>query len=134
MGMTAPYLPLKVSVKIKLIWSYPSRISAQKKRSALQAHLFALVIGTADDKGEALDLQYAAKDAKDVYQALQVTAKALFNERTHIKLLTTDAEQGIDLPTKENIEAWIEAVEQEIQPVDVVLIYFAGHGSTYGQD
>lgn len=116
-----------------LIWSYPSPPTAQKQRSALQAHLYALVVGTSDYKGEALDLQYAAKDANDVYQALQVTGKALFSERTHIKLLTTDAEKDQDLPTKENIEAWIKNAKQEIQPVDIVLIYFAGHGSTYGQ-
>lgn len=92
------------------------------------AHLYAIVVGTSEYEGEALDLSYAGKDAVSIHKALTIAGKELFKDRTDIRLLTTDAAPDADLPTKTNIQKAIEEITAKAEPIDLVLIYFAGHG------
>ncbi|MEZ5039805.1 MAG: caspase family protein [Saprospiraceae bacterium] len=96
-------------------------------------HLYALIVGTSDYSGDKLDLTYADKDAAAIYQALQAAGKALFNERTHIQLLSTDATAGGGVSNKTNIKKALQDIAQQAKPTDVMAVYFSGHGVTYGQ-
>lgn len=95
--------------------------------------LHALIVGTSDYRGTQLDLKYAAKDAQDVAHALTVGGEKLFGEdMVHIHVLHTDSEEPEWQPTKTNIEAHMRQIAEEARPEDVILLYFSGHGVTYG--
>lgn len=96
-------------------------------------HLYGLIVGTADYSGTKLDLAYADKDAAAIFQALQSAGKALFNERMDLQLLSTNNEAGSQIASKANIQKTLESFAQEAQAKDILVVYFAGHGVTYGQ-
>lgn len=96
-------------------------------------HLYALIVGTADYSGTNLDLAYSDKDAAAIHQALQSAGKALFNQNTDIQLLSTDTEAAGKISSKENIQKALEEFAGKAKANDVLIIYFAGHGVTYGQ-
>lgn len=96
--------------------------------------LYAIVVGVSDYAGEQLDLRFAAKDAADMAQALELGAKRLFGaERVHLKLLSTDADNSSVLPaTKANVRQAFEEFKRA-KPSDILIIYLAGHGVTLQQ-
>jgi hypothetical protein len=94
--------------------------------------LWAIVVGTSHYRGEALRLRFAAKDAEDFGQAIEVVAPRLFGaERVHLTQLTTGQNDPQRLPTRRNLEQAFAAAT-EAQPMDTVLVYLAGHGLTHG--
>lgn len=104
--------------------------------------LFALVVGTSDYSGEKLDLKYADQDAVAIAQAFALAGKGLFENDVQIRLFTTgsapaDAANGIqpEISSKANIKKAFEALALpgKVQPTDVLLLYFSGHGITYGE-
>lgn len=114
-----------------------SRGSGSSSNSAssrtVKPSLYALIVGTADYSGSNLDLAYADKDAAAIFQALQSSGKALFNDRLDIQLLSTDKAAGGKISSKTNIKAALEAIAGKAKANDVLVVYFAGHGVTYGQ-
>lgn len=106
-------------------------------------HLYALVVGTADYSGDKLDLQYADQDAASMAAALFSAGKELYGKDVHIRLFTTGsnltegASGGIpnEPSSKANIKAAFEAFAKpdQAQRTDVLVIYFSGHGITYGE-
>ncbi|MEZ5003921.1 MAG: caspase family protein [Chitinophagales bacterium] len=95
--------------------------------------LHALVVGTADYRGEELDLNYAAKDAIDFAHALEIGGHNLFGQdKVAIHLLTTDAEEPELQPTKTNISKALKSIAADAGPDDVLVLYFSGHGVSYG--
>ncbi|MEZ5039806.1 MAG: caspase family protein [Saprospiraceae bacterium] len=107
--------------------------SPPSETESADPHLYALIVGTSDYSGDKLDLTYADKDAAAIYQALQAAGKALFNERTHIQLLSTDATAAGGVSNKANIKKALQDIAQQAKPTDVMAVYFSGHGVTYGQ-
>lgn len=95
-------------------------------------HLYAVIAGTSDYRGDQLDLKYAAKDAADLAGALELSAvEYLGADHTHITLLTTD--QGKDLwPTKTNIRDAFEDFKTRAKANDILLVYLSGHGVNHG--
>jgi hypothetical protein len=94
--------------------------------------LYALVIGTSNYSGDKLDLKFADKDAAAMAQALQSAGTALFGERVYVKLLSTAAGQGI-ISSKSNIKAaFTELMGEKTKPGDILIVYFSGHGTTFG--
>lgn len=112
------------------------------------ARFYAVIAGVSDYAGDALDLSFAAKDARDMSQALALGARKLFCgegpertescERVHITLLA-DADDDAPPPpgpayfrrldpVKENFRKVFEEISERAGPDDVVLIYLAGHG------
>ena len=97
--------------------------------------LHILVVGSADYAGTDLDLQYAAKDARDMAGALEQIGRQLFiplGGKVTVHLLTTDSSASDKIPTKANIKAAFEAIKKDDKAEDVVIVYFSGHGITYG--
>ncbi len=92
--------------------------------------LWAIVAGISDYKGEAIDLRYAAKDAADMAQALEIGARRLLGaDKLDVRLLTTSP--GGLSPTRENLKKAFEAARQA-RPEDILVIYLAGHGISHG--
>jgi len=92
--------------------------------------LWAIVAGVSDYTGERIDLRYAAKDAQDMAQALQLGAARLFGtEKMQLALLTTTDPEAA--PTRANIEQAFEKV-RTAKPWDILVVYLAGHGVALG--
>ena len=101
------------------------------KRDHKLAHFHAIVVGTSDYDGDNLDLSYAGKDAVSIHKALTVSGEALFQNRTDIRLFTTDDVPKAGLPTKNNIKKALDEITKKAEPIDLVLVYFAGHGKAF---
>ena len=96
---------------------------------------YALVVGTSDYSGSEIDLSYAADDADEFSNVLQLAANKLFGaEHVHITTLTTNG----TFPTKQRIEAAIAEFQQLSENDNVTpqntyfLSFFSGHGKAYG--
>lgn len=112
---------------------------------AERPQLWALVIGVSDYRGDAIDLRFAAKDARDFAQAIDVAGGRLFGaERVHVHALWSEhvAEQpsgattppvADELPTLANVRKALVDL-QRAKPGDVLVVYLAGHGVTFGND
>ncbi len=104
--------------------------AAARKRPSL----YAVVVGTRNYAGEALDLQFSDRDATSFSQALRVAAPQVFGDRVYITLLNTDDQdktrQGVS--SKTTIREAFEAIAGKAQAQDVLLIYCSGHGVNYG--
>jgi len=96
-------------------------------------HLWAIVAGISNYRGEAIDLAYAAKDAMDVGQALQIGAQRLFGvDHLHLKLLTTEKVDDKLYPNKANLLQAFQEVAAQAKATDILLVYLAGHGVNHG--
>ncbi|MEO6037113.1 MAG: caspase family protein, partial [Saprospiraceae bacterium] len=101
--------------------------------------LFALVVGTADYSGDKLDLKYADQDAVAIATAITAAGKELFGEGVQVQLFTTGNLGGNPPPanhqmsSKTNLKKAFESLVGQAQATDVLLLYFSGHGITYGE-
>lgn len=90
--------------------------------------LYALCVGVGDYAGNKGDLVAPPKDAEDLSKALSKVAEKLLPGRVHLTKLTTakDDEQ----PTRKNILGWFEEVKAKATSRDIILVFFAGHGTS----
>lgn len=96
---------------------------------------YGIVVGTSRFANHAMDLMYPAHDAESIMTGLMIGAGNLFgNENVHLRLLTTDAKDEKDQPTKANIAAAFADVTQKAKPTDVWLVYLSGHGVSFGSE
>lgn len=106
-------------------------------KNAVSPNLYAVMVGISDYKGETLDLKYAAKDANDLGEVLEISARKLFNgdggEHVFIYRLTTGAGRN-RMPEKEAIRRTLLEIGQKANPNDVLLVFFAGHGIISGEE
>jgi hypothetical protein len=94
--------------------------------------LWAVIAGVSDYQGDRLDLRYAAKDAEDVQKALAIAAKRLFGAgRVQITLLAASEDAKTPKPSRANLEEALRSI-QKARPEDIVVVYLAGHGVSYG--
>jgi WD40 repeat protein len=73
------------------------------------------------------DLDFAAKDAKDLSNAVEITARNLFKEDCHIYNLTGTG-SAENAPTKANIQKALKEIGEQAKASDILYIFFAGHG------
>jgi hypothetical protein len=100
---------------------------------AVVPKMWAIVVGVSDYRGNTLDLAYAARDAIAFARSLRVAGSRLFGDgNTHVSMLSTATTDPADWPTRANLKAAIERVAQRASANDVVVLYLAGHGVTYG--
>jgi len=93
----------------------------------------AVVCGVSDYAGDALDLKYPAKDARDMASALELAATQLFGaSATHVHRLGSPAQAGAVPATRENLLKALEDVAHESKANDTVVVYLAGHGVSPG--
>ncbi|MEQ9312317.1 MAG: caspase family protein [Cytophagales bacterium] len=108
--------------KIKYIWNTNTRHETQK--------FYALIIGVSDYTGTKLDLNFSSKDAKSISEAIQNGASNYFGKENVeiVDLNSINSESSLQ-PTKENTLKALDAISKKINPQDVFLFYFAGHGA-----
>ena len=96
--------------------------------------LYAVIVGTADYSGNQMDLKFSDRDATCFSQALGQVAPKVFADRVHITLLNTDAADTLrqDVASKSTIQAAFAAIAAQAHAQDVVVVYFSGHGVSYG--
>jgi hypothetical protein len=100
--------------------------------SAIKPSLYLLIIGTSKYNDVSKNLTYPDLDAAEMAKALSSTGKVLFEDRVHLKLMST-AGEGVEISSKANIEkAFTEF--KKATPCDVLVVYFSGHGSTWGKE
>jgi WD40 repeat protein len=73
------------------------------------------------------NLDYAAKDAKDLAQAVEATARNLFEDDCFIYNLTGTG-NAENIPTKANIQKALKEIGEKAKASDILYIFFAGHG------
>jgi Caspase domain len=94
-----------------------------------QPEFYAIVAGISDYAAPQLALRFAAKDAGNMAEALELGARRLFGAReTHITLLSTAGEHGALAPTKENFQRTFADIAKKAKPWDILVVYLAGHG------
>lgn len=93
--------------------------------------VFAIVGGISNYAGAQLNLNFAAKDAVDMANAIELGAKRLFGtDKVHLKLLSTSEDSRSIAPTKENFTKAFAEVRALAKPTDILIVYLAGHGIT----
>jgi WD40 repeat protein len=93
-------------------------------------HLYAIIIGTSDYNNATLKLHFPDLDAEAMAQALRAAGNRLFDDRVHLQVLSTAP--GQTLSTKKNIKAAFDAFKSQAKAADILVVYFSGHGLTYG--
>lgn len=121
-------------MKSPLIELPPYTPSFPIERDHKLAHLYAIVVGTSDYEGSRLDLSYAGKDAVSIHKALTIAGGQLFQDKIDIRLFTTDDVPKSGEPTKTNIKKAIDEITAMAEPIDLVLVYLAGHGKAIEEE
>ncbi|MCP4459652.1 MAG: hypothetical protein GY816_16745 [Cytophagales bacterium] len=118
-----------ISSKSKNIYMYGEKKDSKEN----QPKLFAIVAGTSDYSGDQLDLKFAAKDANDFANALELASENfLGNDNIEIKLLTTENPDKKQWPTKKNIMEAFKSFSEQAKAKDILVVYLSGHGVNYG--
>lgn len=102
-----------------------------KEKSNALPNLYAVVVGISDYKGEGLDLKFAAKDAEDIGNVLNASAKKLLNTdgKDHVFIYRINTGINRDkFPEKNSIRNAFTEIASKAQPNDILLVFFAGHG------
>jgi WD40 repeat protein len=96
--------------------------------------LLGLVVGVSDyrEGGNLGDLNFAAKDADAMFTTFKAAGERLFPGRTSVKLLSTSSDKPELKPTKTNIINALKELANNAKSTDILLLYFAGHGVSYG--
>lgn len=105
----------------------------KKEASLIIPKLFIVAIGTSDYNGNSIDLKYAAKDAEDMANALEIGGTRLFGkERTFTYKLTTNNTDEKQRPKRSSIFAAFEDIAKKANSNDIVVVYISGHGISWG--
>lgn len=94
--------------------------------------LYAVIVGVSDYSAAELHLNYAAKDAKDIGNAVTITAGKLFDKpgQRHVFVydFNTDSVR-YGYPNKKNIRHIFDTIASKATANDILLVFFAGHGT-----
>ncbi|GAA4440978.1 hypothetical protein GCM10023091_25420 [Ravibacter arvi] len=107
-----------------------SGVVPDKKDAFPQPRLWALTVGVSDCADPALSLNFAARDAEDIYQALDAGGRILFENRVNLYRLTTNQKADSLRPTAANIRRVLQHISKHAGRDDVMMLYFAGHGQS----
>jgi WD40 repeat protein/uncharacterized caspase-like protein len=97
-------------------------------------NLYGVMVGINDYKGDKLDLNYAAIDAKDISTAVADAAvKLLGKEHVFMYNLTTGKDY-YRFPEKKGIKEVFEEIGKKATANDILFIFFSGHGVMKGEE
>ncbi|ELR70726.1 WD40 repeat protein [Fulvivirga imtechensis AK7] len=89
--------------------------------------LYVVAVGINKYKNEALNLNYAAADAKGFIKSITEKSKKLFDRIEVIPFYDEEA-------TRQDIMSKLDVLSKIIKPQDVLFFYYAGHGSMVDND
>lgn len=95
-------------------------------------HLYILAVGTSK-YGGTLSLRYPDQDAANMAQALSSVGRVLFEDRVHVRLLSTSGTTADDISSKTNIQRAFQEFGKQAKPADILVVFFSGHGVSYGE-
>jgi hypothetical protein len=129
--------PILVKAKVKGSGIYGRGVvlDIEKETDKENPKFFGLFIGVNDygnPNKEQSELRYrnldfAAKDAKDLSEAVEGTARNLFKQDCYIFNLTGTG-NAENIPTKANIQKALKEIGEKAKASDILYIFFAGHG------
>lgn len=109
----------------RLVWT------PQGATNTAMPEVYAIIAGVSNYAGSHLNLNFAAKDAIDMANAIELGAKRLFGaDKVHLTLLTTTNDPRSQPATKDNFTGAFAAVRERAKPTDILIVYLAGHGIT----
>jgi WD40 repeat protein/uncharacterized caspase-like protein len=101
------------------------------------SNIYVIAAGISNYTGDQLNLNFAAKDARDFAKAVEIGAVKMFGDKlkVHIRLLTSDGaganfevpDAKISTATKSDFERAF-ADFKNATPSDIFVVYLAGHG------
>jgi WD40 repeat protein len=104
------------------IESRPDTINIYNKGPERVINCYLIAIGINEYRNPALDLNYARADAEAFSNTIKEKSTSLFKKVEIHELVDTEA-------TKKNILSLMDELARIIRPEDVLLFYYAGHGS-----
>jgi WD40 repeat protein len=104
------------------IESKPDNITVYNKGPERVINCYLVAIGINEYRNPALDLNYARADAEAFSNIIQDRSSGLFKKIEIHELVDTEA-------TKSNILSLMDELSRIVKPEDVLLFYYAGHGS-----
>ena len=102
-------------------------VPAQLK--APDVHLYALFAGVGDYPGTSSDLGAPPSDASELGLAVKTAGERLLPGHVDVSVLTTANADASQRPTRTNIVSWFKATAAKASSSDIVLVFFAGHGT-----
>jgi len=91
--------------------------------------IWGVVVGVSDYRGQDIDLSFAYKDASSFADALELAAAGLVeSERVQISLIGNESAPA----TRAGIRQVFEEIAGQATSSDILVIYMAGHGVTWG--
>jgi len=94
-------------------------------------NIYIVSIGISEYKGEKLKLSYASKDARDIYETMNRSARLFLNDTAgkavHSYCLNTTPEADM-WPDKLHIKQVFQRIMDSAKADDIVFVFFAGHG------
>lgn len=130
---TENYLGIKAWNKGKWIESRGAIVTYQTpSRAEIKPAIHIVVCGVSDYTGSEIDLKYAAKDAQDMANALELGAKRLFGTNKSFIYTLTSNQSAQNRPTKVNILRTFETISSTASSEDVIVVYLSGHGINVG--
>ncbi len=106
------------------VQSYLKTVRFNSKIVPEDPHLYILSVGIDRYRDSAVDLKYAAKDARDLEEKLKAQSATLYNPGNIHYTLLTDSEA-----TKANITGEIDKLSGILKPQDGFIFFAAGHGA-----
>lgn len=128
---------------VPTVWTRGTGTGSTDPTETPNPTLYVVAIGTSDYASTQMKLQYADQDAKVMALALHAVGAQLFpaSDKLAVACLNTDpaaqdtlASENISwaYASKDNIAGVFSGLRQKARPEDIVLVYFSGHGVTYG--
>ncbi|MBX3115177.1 MAG: caspase family protein [Fimbriimonadaceae bacterium] len=93
-----------------------------------QVNMYALFVGVGDYVGNRRDLSAPPMDAIELEHAISKSGERLLPGRVHTTVLTTDKEHV--QPGRKEILAWFEQTSKVATSSDIIMVFFAGHGTS----
>jgi WD40 repeat protein len=107
--------------------SEPATLTLRHEKTLARPDLYVLAVGVNRYKQEAMNLKYAAADARAFADLFQRRGKGgLYADVRATTLLD-------DRATRAGLRKELEAIAKQARPQDTLLVFLAGHGSTLGQ-
>lgn len=97
------------------------------KEKKVPPNLFGVVVGVSNYKGDRMDLDYAAVDAKDISTTIEDAAKKLLG-KDHVFMYRLTTDSGYTIPEKKAIKKTFDEIAAKAGPNDILFIFLSGHG------
>lgn len=97
---------------------------------APEVKLYALFVGVGDYAGIDGDLLAPPSDAQHLAEAIKQVGEKLLPSNVEVSVLTTKHTDPAKRPTRANILNWFKTVATKATSSDIVMTFFAGHGTS----